>query len=118
MPMYSTRVTCHAATEQLLRAFLSFLAAKSEDLSEIIDLRKIGAFHKAVIGQVDPGFAIQGAELLGHGSHNSTGHTAMRHYRYDASKLRALHPFDSTSYTEDCFTSASRREPMSFLRPS
>jgi len=41
-----------------------FLAAKPDDLSKIIDFRKVGAFHKAVIGEVDPGLAIQGTELI------------------------------------------------------
>jgi hypothetical protein len=34
------------------------LAAESEDLSKVIDFRKVGALHKAVIGEVNPGFAI------------------------------------------------------------
>ena len=47
-----------------LSTLLSFLAAKSNDLSKIIDSRKVGAFHKAVISEVDPGLAIQGTELI------------------------------------------------------
>ena len=106
MNAQSTKVLCYRIIRQLLSTFLSFLAAKPEDLSKIIDFRKVGAFHKAIIGEVDPGLAIQGTELLGHGSHNSAGHTAMGHYRYHTSKLRILHPFDSTTYTENCLTSA------------
>ena len=48
----------------VLSALFPFLAAKSEDFSKIIDFRKVGAFHKAVIGEVDPGLAIQGTELF------------------------------------------------------
>ena len=64
MNMHSTQVMCYRVIRQLLSALLPFLAAKSDDLSKIIDSRKVGAFHKAVIGEVDPGLAIQGTELL------------------------------------------------------
>ena len=60
--MYSTHLKY--AAEQLPRAFLPFLAAKSDDLSKIIDSGKVGAFRKAVISEVNPGLAIQGTELI------------------------------------------------------
>src|SRR4030042_370259 len=115
MNMDSTHVTCNTGTRRLLGALLPFLAAKSEDLSKIIDFCAVGTLRKPVIGEVDPRFTIQGGEPLRHGSHNSAGHTAMWHYRYHTSKLRTLHPFYSTTDTENSFTSASRREPMACL---
>jgi hypothetical protein len=60
--VYSTNLKRLA--ERLLSALLPIPAAESEDLSKIIDFRAVGIFHKAVIGEVDPGFAIQDAELL------------------------------------------------------
>src|SRR4030042_1780243 len=115
MNMYSTHVTCNTGTRRLLGALLLVLAAKSEDLSKITDFRAVVTLHKTIIGEVDPGLAVHGGELLRHGSHDSTGHTAMWHYRYHTSKLRTLHPFYSTTDTENSFTSASRREPMACL---
>ena len=59
------KVKSHIGRRQgYLSPLLSFLAAEPDDLSEIIDSRKVGAFHKAVIGEIDPGLAIQGTELL------------------------------------------------------
>src|SRR4030043_1461531 len=115
MNMYSTHVTCNTGTRRLLGALLLVLAAKSEDLSKITYFRAVVTLHKAIIGEVDPGLAVQGGELFGHGSHDSTGHTAMWHYRYHTGKLRTLHPFYSPTDAEDCFTSASRREPVTCL---
>jgi hypothetical protein len=54
--VYSTNLK--RVIEQLLRALLSVPAAKSEDLGKIIDFRAVAALHKAVIGKVNPGFAI------------------------------------------------------------
>jgi hypothetical protein len=56
--MYLPYMLRYRVIRQLLGALLLFLAAKSEDLSEIIDFHAVGAFHKTVIGEVDPGFAI------------------------------------------------------------
>jgi hypothetical protein len=64
MNMYSTQVMRYRAIGQLLRVLLTFLAAKPDDLSKIIDSCKVGTFHKAVIGKVDPGLTIQGTELV------------------------------------------------------
>jgi len=60
----SSQVMCYRVIRQLLSALLPFLAAKPDDLSKIIDSRKVSAFHKAVIGEVNPGLAIQGTEFL------------------------------------------------------
>jgi hypothetical protein len=64
MDMHSIQVMCYRIIRQLLSALFSFLAAKSDDLSKIVDSREVGAFHKAVIGEIDPGLAIQGTEPL------------------------------------------------------
>src|SRR4030042_6427409 len=115
MHKYSIHVTCNTGTRRLLGASLPFLAAKSEDLSKITDFCAVVTLHKTIIGEVDPGLAVQGGELFRHGSHDSTRHTAMWHYRYHTSKLGTLHPFYSTTDTENCFTSASRSEPVACL---
>ena len=52
------------AAEHLLGALLPILAAKSQDLSKIIDFRAVGVLYKAIIGEVDPRLAIYSAELL------------------------------------------------------
>jgi hypothetical protein len=47
-----------------LSTFFPLFAAKSNDLSKIIGPRKVGASHKAVIGEVDPGLVVQCTEVL------------------------------------------------------
>ena len=82
-------------------AFLCFFAAEPNDLGEVVDPGEIVALYKPVIGEVDPGLVVQGAELLRHCRHDSAGHAAMGHYRYHARKPGVLHPLDAAAYAED-----------------
>ena len=86
------------------------IAAESYDFSKIVNPFQISGLQEAIISEINPGLPVHCTEPLRHGSHNPSGHTTMWHYRYHASKLRALHPFNPGPDAKNRLAATLRRE--------
>src|SRR4030042_4772764 len=87
-----------------------FLAAEPDDLGEVADSNQVVRLGEAVVGEAYPRFLIGCTEFIRHGSHDAAGHAAMGHNRYDAGKLGALQPVDSSAYAAHRLAATFRRQ--------